>query len=65
MSYEEKIEIIFSNKLEYNGDHQKAIQDVKTWLCCEWQCGAIEDIHEYTQLLPKVDEIAEKMIKEL
>ena len=63
MSYEEKIEIILSNKL--NGDHQKAIEDVKTWLCCEWQCGAIEDMHEYTQLLPKVEEIAERMIKEL
>ena len=32
MSYEEKIEIILSNKLEYNGDHEKAISEVKTWL---------------------------------
>lgn len=65
MSYEEKIGIILSNNLEYNGDHQKAIRDVKTWLCCEWQCGSIEDMHNYTQLLPKVEEIAERMIKEL
>lgn len=65
MSYEEKIEIILSNKLEYNGEHEKAIQEVKTWLCCEWQCGMIEDMHDYTQLLAKVDEIADRMIKEL
>ena len=65
LSYENKIEIIFSNKLEYNGDNQKAIEEVKIWLCCEWQCGMIEDMHDYTQLLNKVDVIAEKMIKEL
>lgn len=65
LSYENKIEIIFSNKLEYNGDNQKAIEEVKIWLCCEWQCGMIEDMHDYTQLLNKVDVIAKKMIKEL
>lgn len=65
MSYEEKIEIILSNKLEYNGDNEKAISEVKTWLCCEWQCDMIEDMHDYTQLLSKVDEIADRMIKKL
>lgn len=65
LSYENKIEIIFSNKLEYNGDNQKAIEEVKMWLCCEWLCGMIDDTHDYIQLLNKVDVIAEKMIKEL
>ena len=65
MSYEEKIEIIFSNKLEYNVDNKKAIEQVKIWLGCEWQCGMIEYMHEYTQLLKKVDEIAGRMIQEL
>ena len=65
MSHEEKIEIILSNKLEYDGDHEKAFSEVKTWLCCEWQCGMIDDMHDYTQLLTKVDEIADRMIKEL
>lgn len=65
MSYEEKIEVILSNKLEYNGDNEKAISEVKIWLCCEWQCGMIEEMHDYTQLLTKVDEIADRMIKEL
>ena len=64
-SYEDKIERIWGNKLEYNGEHQKAIAEVKTWLCCEWQCGMIDDMHDYTKLLNKVDVIAEKMIKEL
>lgn len=65
LSYENKIERIFSNKLEYNGDNQKAIEEVKIWLCCEWQCGMIDDMHDYIQLLNKVDVIAEKMIKEI
>ena len=65
LGYEDKIERIFDNKLEYNGDNQKAIEEVKIWLGCEWQCGMIDDIHDYAQLLNKVDVIAEKMIKEL
>ena len=65
MSYEEKIEIIFGNKLEYNGDHERAIEEVKIWLGCEWQCGMIDDMSDYIKLLDKVDEIAERMIKEL
>lgn len=64
MSYEEKIKVIFYNKLEYNGDHEKAIADVKTWLCCEWNCNMIET-DEYMSLLNKVDEIAEQIIREL
>lgn len=64
MSYEYKIEIILSNRLESNGDNGKAIEAVKIWLGCEWQCGLIE-MHEYNRLLSKVDEIADRMIKEL
>lgn len=64
MSYEEKIEIILSNKL-HNGNHENAITEIKTWLCCEWQCGMIDDMHDYTQLLNKVDEIADRLIKDM
>lgn len=61
MSYEEKMEVIFSNTLEYNGNREKAINEVKTWLKCEWLCGMIEDMHDYTKLLDKVDEIVSKV----
>ena len=65
MSYEEKIETILGNKLEYNGDNDKGIADVKTWLYCEWQCGMIEEMSELSRLLKVVDDIAEKIIKNL
>lgn len=65
MSYWEKIERILDNKLEYNGDHDKAVADVKTWLQCEWQCNMFQDMQVYSALLEDVDKIAEKMIKEL
>lgn len=65
MTYEEKIERILGNKLEYNGDNHKSIDDVKTWLYCEWQCDMIKDMDTLTLLLAKVDSIASKMIKEL
>lgn len=35
VTYEEKIERILDNRLEYNGDHEKVIADVKNWLSCE------------------------------
>ena len=41
------------------------VSDVKKWLCCEWQCNSIEDMSEYVRLRDKVDEIAERMIKDL
>ena len=63
-SYREKMEIIFSNKLEYNGDNRKAIEDVKAWLCCEWQCNNMS-MEDYSVLLEMVEPIAEKMIREL
>ncbi len=65
MGYKEKIEIILGNKLEFNGDNQKAIDDVKIWLCCEWQCGMIEDMSDYTELVNLVDYIADRIIKTL
>ena len=64
MTYKKKIEVILDNKLEYNGDNQKAIEDVKTWLCCEWQCGQMS-MEEYIQLRNMVEPIAERMIKDL
>ena len=64
MTYREKIERIFSNKLEHNGDNQKAIEDVKTWLCCEWQCSEMS-MEDYVQLRDMVEPIAQRMIKEL
>lgn len=63
MTYEYKIEVILGNKLEYNGDNKKAVEDVKTWLRCEWQCGMIEDIQTLSELLDRVDSIAQEMIK--
>ena len=65
MSYREKIERIFGNKLEFNGDHEKAIAEVITWLCCEWQCNNIPSLEEYAQLRDMVEPIARRMIKEL
>lgn len=63
MTYKKKIEVILDNKLEYNGDNQKAIEDVKTWLCCEWQCSQMS-MEEYIQLRDMVEPIAERMIKD-
>ena len=61
-NYSQKIEIILSNRLEYNGDNRKHIEDVKTWLCCEWQCGAIEDMDDYLYLCGYVDDIVARMV---
>ena len=63
MTYEYKIEVILGNKLEYNGDNKKAVEDVKTWLHCEWQCGMIEDMQTLSELLDRVDSMAQEMIK--
>lgn len=65
MTYEYKIEVILGNKLEYNGDNEKAVEDVKTWLYCEWQCGMIEDMQTLSELLDRVDSMAQEMIKSL
>lgn len=64
MSYEEKIYAILENKLENNGDNERAVEDVKTWLRCEWQCDMIKETGEYIRLLGVVDVIAEQIIKE-
>lgn len=65
VSYEEKISRILDNNLEANTDHQKAIENVKIWLYCEWQCSAISGMEELGRLLKLVDAIAERKIKEL
>lgn len=64
LNYREKIEIIFSNRLESNGDNEKVINDVLTWLRCEWQCSDMS-MDEYVQLRDMVGPIARRMIKEL
>lgn len=63
-AYEYKIEVILDNKLEYNGDNKKAVDEVKTWLGCEWQCGNIS-MEEYQRLKDVVDNIAEDIIKNM
>ena len=65
ISYREKIERILSNTLEFNGDHQKAIQDVKMWLHCEWLCDNIPSMEECGQLKDMVESIARRMIREM
>ena len=62
--YEEKMIRIFGNKIEYNGDNRKAIEQVKTWLECEWQCSQMS-MEEYGELKELAEQIAEKMIREL
>ena len=62
--YEEKIIRIFGSTLEYNGNHRKVIEEVKTWLHCEWQCGMFE-MDECVALKELAEQIAERMIKEL
>lgn len=64
-AYELKIKQILNNRLQYNGDHDVAINAVKTWLCCEWQCGMIPDTADYLLLLDRADTIAKEMIAAL
>lgn len=61
--YKVKIEIILGNRLGYNEDNESHINDVKTWLCCEWQCSMF-DMDVYVLLKEEVDEIAKRMIRE-
>ena len=61
--YEKKIERILTNRIHAVGTEQ-AVQDVKNWLVCEWQCDMIEDMTELNRLLKQVEHIAYKMIKE-
>lgn len=61
-NYEEKIEKILRNRLEFNSENEKEISKVKIWLECEWQCNMI-DTEEYNSLLIKVEEIAERLTK--
>ena len=62
-AYTEKIERILNNKLG-SVDYEKAVEDVKTWLCCEWQCSEMP-MEEYIQLRDMIEPIAQRMIKEL
>ena len=62
-NYAYKIEVILGNKL-HSGNKQEAIEAVKTWLCCEWQCDML-DMPVYVQLVDYVDVIADKMYRNL
>ena len=64
MSYEKKIEIILCNKLQTYYETEKAIEDVKVWLVCEWQCGMIEEMSELRRLKEQVDIIAKNIERE-
>ena len=62
-----KIEIILDNRLEAGNGKEKnrnEIENVKIWLCCEWQAGEF-NTEEYLQLKDMVDDIANRKIKEL
>lgn len=61
--YEKKIERILTNRIHAVGTEQ-AVQDVKNWLVCEWQCDMIEDMTELNRLKKQVEHIAYRMIKE-
>lgn len=62
--YEEKIIRILENKLGFYEDNWKAVLDIKTWLCCEWQCSEMS-MEEYAELKNLAEMIAKRMIKEL
>ena len=61
--YEKKIERILTNRIHAVGTEQ-AVQDVKNWLVCEWQCDMIEDMTELNRLQGRAEHIAYHMIKE-
>ena len=63
----EKIETILDNRLEAGKGvegNRKEIENVKIWLCCEWQAREFNTV-EYMQLRDMIDSIANKKIKEL
>lgn len=63
--YEHKIEIILSNRLQAgnsDAENQEHINNVKAWLCCEWQCNAIEEMKVYNTLVRGVEEKAREII---
>lgn len=62
--YKNKIERILSNKLEYNGDHIKAIEETHIWLWAEWQ-GTDMDMLDCMKLHTYIDECAKEIIRDL
>lgn len=60
--YKQKIERILSNKLEYNGDHKKAIEETHIWLQAEWQ-GSDMKMDECNELHTYIDECAKEIIR--
>ena len=63
ITYKKKIEVILNNRLGFNDEeNNKHINDVKTWLCCEWQCDMI-DMPVYILLIDEVNNIAQEIIE--
>ena len=63
MGYREKIERILNNKLG-SVDYEKAVEDVKIWLCCEWQCSEMP-MEEYSELQKLVETIAKEIYDDM
>ena len=67
MSYEEKIEVILDNRLEFAKGAEANIQEienVKMWLSCEWQCSDME-MSEFNRLNQFIDELGKRKFKDL
>ena len=63
-SYLVKMERIFSNMLEAYGDNEAVLNEVKTWLVCEWQTDAF-DTEQLSELKRMADELYIRMLAEL
>lgn len=63
-SYLVKMERIFSNKLEAYGDNEAVLNEVKTWLVCEWLADGF-DMEQFSDLKRMADELYIRMLAEL
>ena len=54
MDYRKKIENILSNKVEFSSDLQVVIDELKTWLSCEWLSSdlSMEDYNILNDMIP-------------
>lgn len=63
-SYMVKMERIFGNKLGAYEDNEAVLNEVKTWLVCEWQADAF-DMEQLSELKRMADELYIRMLAEL
>lgn len=63
-SYLVKMERIFGNKLGAYEDNEAVLNEVKTWLVCEWQADAF-DMEQLSELKRMADELYIRMLAEL